>query len=65
MNFNDPEIIATASHFWDLLFKDTLLIQEHLPIIIINYSFIPLFVFNNYFSGLFNFAFHIHELNDE
>ena len=49
IDFEHPEILASASSLKDLLMKETILIQRHRPDINFDDSSMPLYVSNNWF----------------
>ena len=52
INFDQPEILATAHNFKQLLIKETLLIHQHSPAINTDDSSTPLYLFNSQLSLL-------------
>ena len=47
IDFEHPEILASASNLKELMIKETILIQQHRPDINVDDSSLPLYVFNN------------------
>ena len=47
IDFEHPEVLASASNLKELMIKETILIQQHRPDINVDDSSLPLYVFNN------------------
>ena len=47
IDFQHPEILASALNFKELLIKEAILIQQHRPDINVDDFFLPFYVFNN------------------